>query len=305
MTFAIMITTHNRCADLRRTCAVLTSLSPPPDEVLICADGCTDDTVSMLVGGFPGFVVLENGERQGSVASRDRMLRLASADIVISLDDDSYPIDLDFLAKVGRVLEAHPEAAVVSFAEIRDRHCGDRPAPPRDERRGRYVAAYANCGAAMRREVYLKLAGFPTFFSHMYEEPDYALQCYGAGLAVWFEPEVAVRHHMSSVNRHEGRRQRLHARNELWSVLIRCPWPYLPIVALFRVWRQLRYAATQGFSDLLLQPAWWLSALRGLPRCFAGRSAVPWQTYWAWMKLARHPIGRRGELLVAIGGTTE
>ena len=47
MTFAIMIATHNRCADLRRTCAALTSLSPPPDQVLICADGCTDDTVSM------------------------------------------------------------------------------------------------------------------------------------------------------------------------------------------------------------------------------------------------------------------
>ncbi len=48
MTFTIMITTHNRCADLRRTCAALMSLSPPPGEVLICADGCTDATVSMV-----------------------------------------------------------------------------------------------------------------------------------------------------------------------------------------------------------------------------------------------------------------
>ena len=48
-------------------------------------------------------------------------------------------------------------------------------------RHGRYVAAYANCGAAMRRDVYLQLAGFPTFFGHMYEEPDYALQCYASG----------------------------------------------------------------------------------------------------------------------------
>jgi glycosyltransferase involved in cell wall biosynthesis len=97
MTFAIMITTHNRCADLRRTCAALTSLSPPPDEVLICADGCTDGTLSMVRREFPGFVVLENDKRQGSVASRDRMLRLATSDVVISLDDDSYPIDRVFL----------------------------------------------------------------------------------------------------------------------------------------------------------------------------------------------------------------
>jgi GT2 family glycosyltransferase len=303
MTFAIMIATHDRCADLRRTCMALTSLAPAPDEVLICADGCSDDTVSMVRREFPGFVVLENDGRQGSVASRDRMLRLASAEIVISLDDDSYPIDRDFLVRLSKVLDEHPEAAVVSFAAICEQDLRGRAASPRDECRGRYVAAYANCGAAMRREVYLRLAGFPAFFGHMYEEADYALQCYAAGFAVWFEPDLVVRHHMSSVNRHVGRRQRLHARNELWSVLLRCPWPYLPAVALFRVWRQLRYAATQSLFEVLLQPAWWLSAVRGLPQCVAGRAPAPWQTYWAWMKLARRQVDRRGELVVAVRGS--
>jgi GT2 family glycosyltransferase len=230
------------------------------------------------------------------------MLRLASSDVVISLDDDSYPIDPDFLARVDRVLAAHPEAAVISFAELRDRDAIEPAARSPDERPGRYVAAYANCGAAMRRDVYLRLAGFPTFFRHGYEEPDYALQCYTAGFAVWFETDLVARHHLSSVNRHEGRRQRLHARNELWSVFLRCPWPYLPAVALFRVWRQLRYAATQGLWDLLLQPVWWLSALGGLPRCIASRSPIPWPAYYGWMKLARQPVHRQVELARAVGG---
>ena len=173
------------------------------------------------------------------------MLRHASADIVISLDDDSYPIHPDFLARLRKALNAHPEAAVISF-QVRDDEGGDRAAASREDHSGRYVAAYANCGAAMRREVYLQLAGFPSFFRHGYEEPDYALQCYAAGRAVWFEPDLVVRHHMSSVNRDTGWRQRLHARNELWSVLIRCPWPYLPVVALFRVWRQLDMPPPRG-----------------------------------------------------------
>ena len=301
MTFTIMIATRNRCADLRLTCAMLMTLCPPPTEVLICADGCTDETIPMLRREFRGFFVLENQPGQGSVGSRDRMLRLACGDIVISLDDDSYPIDRDFLTRVKRVLEAHPEAAVVSFAEIRDHDCVDTMTPLEEAGRGRYVSAYANCGAAMRRDVSLRLAGFPAFFGHMYEEPDYALQCYAAGLAVWFEPSLTVRHHMSSANRHEGRRQRLHARNELWSVLIRCPWPYLPLVAAFRIWRQLRYAATQSLADVLLQPLWWLSALRGLPRCIAHRAPVPWPRYFAWMKLARRPVHRQVELTAAMG----
>ena len=101
MTFTIMIATHNRRADLRRTCAALTALSPPPDEVLICADGCTDGTVSMLAHEFPDFIVHENHGRQGSVAARDRMLRLACADIVVSLDDDSY-LDRAGFSRPGR-----------------------------------------------------------------------------------------------------------------------------------------------------------------------------------------------------------
>jgi len=43
-----MITTKKRAADLRRTLAVLRQLNPAPLEILITADGCTDDTVEML-----------------------------------------------------------------------------------------------------------------------------------------------------------------------------------------------------------------------------------------------------------------
>ena len=153
LTFTIMITTHDRCTDLRRACAALTALAPPPDEVLICADGCADDTVAMVGREFPGFVLLANAERQGSVASRDRMLRLASSHIVISLDDDSYPIDRDFLARVGQVLAQHPEAAVISFPEIRDENCREPAAPSRDGHPGplRRGVRQLRCRHASRR----------------------------------------------------------------------------------------------------------------------------------------------------------
>ena len=28
----------------------------------------------------------------------------------------------------------------------------------------------------------------------------------------------------------------------------------------------------------------------GLPQCRARRAAIPWRTYWAWMRLARRPL---------------
>ncbi len=141
----------------------------------------------------------------------------------------------------------------------------------------------------MRRDVYLKQLGFPQFFEHMYEEPDYALQCYANGYSVWFEPSLTVRHHMSPSNRESMRRHHLNARNELWSVWLRCPMPWLLFVSAYRVWRQFRYAWSEHLNWAINEPRWWVEAFRGLPHCLKRRSAIPWSVYYRWMRLARHP----------------
>jgi GT2 family glycosyltransferase len=290
MRVSVIIATHDRRDDLFKTCTRLDHMRPAADEVLICADACTDDTSRMVRTEFPGFTLLENDRSLGSVGSRDRLLRAATGDIVVSLDDDSYPMASDFFARIVRVFEMHPDAAVVSLPELRD---GGTFSDHRktDLSPGHCVSAYANCAAAMRRDVYLRLQGFPRFFVHMYEEPDYALQCYAAGCTAWFEPSLPVRHRCSVRNRSEIRRHHQNARNELWSVWLRCPWPWLPLVSAFRVWRQLRYAMTNGWSWVSREPLWWASALLGVARCAGAREAVPWRTYYRWMRLARARAG--------------
>ena len=281
-----MIATHDRCDDLRRTLRKLFELQPRADEILICADGCKDGTSEMVREGFPECKLLENKEQRGSVFSRDRLLRAAAGDIVASFDDDSYPLDKDFLKRAAELFAEESEVAVISFPEIRNdeefaHHTKTPSSPPH------LVSAYANCAAAMRRAAYLRSQGFPAFFEHMYEEPDYALQCYALGYEVRFEPSLPVRHHVSTNQREPIKRHHLNARNELWSVLMRCPFPYVMGVALFRIWRQFRYACSEGFGWAINEPRWWLSALRGIPECVRNRHAVPWRIYYAWMKLAR------------------
>ena len=48
MNITVMITTKNRAVDLEKTLGVLKGVDPQPLEVLITADGCSDDTVHML-----------------------------------------------------------------------------------------------------------------------------------------------------------------------------------------------------------------------------------------------------------------
>ena len=52
-TCAISIATHNRLPELRRTLGVIEALSPPPDEVHICADGCDDGTAEYVRDHYP------------------------------------------------------------------------------------------------------------------------------------------------------------------------------------------------------------------------------------------------------------
>ena len=60
----------------------------------------------------------------------------------------------------------------------------------------------------------------------MYQEPDYALQCVAAGYHVLFSPVITIRHHYSGHGRDEICVHHRHARNEFWSTLMRCPFPF-------------------------------------------------------------------------------
>ena len=95
--------------------------------------------------------------------------------------------------------------------------------------------SFANSGAVLRRSTYLQLPGFESRFFHMYEEPDYALQCVAAGYDVLFSPVITIRHHYSGEARDEMRVHHRHARNELWSTVMRCPFLFaLGILCLAR-----------------------------------------------------------------------
>src|SRR5262249_55093805 len=103
-----------------------------------------------------------------------------------------------------------------------------------------------------------------------------------------FEPVTIIRHHWTSLRRSHIRLHHFQARNELWSVLMRCPLPMLPAVALFRMARQFGYALSHGASWTVREPLWWAKCLAGAPRCLAGRKPIAWRGYLAWMKLLRN-----------------
>ena len=278
-----MITTKNRAGDLRRTCRVLQQLNPSPVEVLITADGCIDDTVKVARGEVAGVRLFVNELGQGSVASRDRMIREARGDLVLALDDDSYPEQLDCVSRIVPLFEQQPNLAVLHFPQRTDEY--PETLAQTDFGWQHLTRSFANSGAVLRRSTYLQLPGFESRFFHMYEEPDYALQCVAAGYDVLFSPVITIRHHYSGEARDEMRVHHRHARNELWSTVMRCPVLCALGILAWRVFSQFRYACKRGWSWVIREPKWWGQALSGIPYCVRKRRPVSWRGYKRWLQL--------------------
>lgn len=91
---SVIIPTHNRCTLLRRVLDVLSRQTEgtEPFEVVVVADGCVDDTGSMLAAypaPFPLKVVERGGE--GPAIARNAGAEQASGELLIFLDDDVEP----------------------------------------------------------------------------------------------------------------------------------------------------------------------------------------------------------------------
>jgi GT2 family glycosyltransferase len=288
LTCAVSIATRNRLPELRRTLGVVAALAPPPDEVLVCADGCDDGTAQWVRDTFPGATLIEHAEARGSIQSRIELMRAAVSDIVVSLDDDSYPIETDFIARVRELFAARPHVAVASLPQRTDEVPESLEA--RDFGPSRYVGNYINAAAAFRRDVYMQLEGWPAEFEHAYDESDYALQCLEAGWAVYHFTGATIRHHYTALERNEMRTHHRHARNEQWAAWRRCPFPEVLGVSLYRALSQLNYARKRGLGWVMREPRWWLMAWRGLPAIWKTRRPVSRRVYRRWLRLVREPM---------------
>src|SRR5947199_5292076 len=279
-----MITTRDRAEALGRTCEIIAALDPPPVEVLITVDACADDTMTVIRRHLPQAAVIINKNARGSVASRNVMMRQAKADLVFALDDDSYPEQIDCIALISRFFEKKPKLAVLHFPQRSDEY----PETLTQTEFGleHLTRSFANSGAVLRRSTYLQLPGFEPRFFHMYEEPDYGLQCVAAGYDVLFSAAITIRHHYSCKVLSEIRNHHRHARNELWSTLLRCPLPFALGIVIWRVASQFRYACKRGRSWVIREPLWWWQALAGVPYCLRTRRPVSWANYKRWLRLA-------------------
>jgi glycosyltransferase involved in cell wall biosynthesis len=187
---AVVIPTYNRGHAVFRTLRRIYACDPPPDETWVHIDAADGSLESAIMTAFPEVHVLTSSDRVGPGGGRHRCLMSCSSRYAVSLDDDSYPFDLDFFSSVASIFDEHPEVALVD-AQIWHR---DEKEIVRGHRMWPTLK-FTGCGHAVRVAAYRSTSGYlaePVAYG--VEENDLAMQLFARNLPLSRSETLRVFH---------------------------------------------------------------------------------------------------------------
>lgn len=187
---SVIIPTYNRGQTLLETLERILKCDPRPSEILVHVDEGDITTVPLISNVHESVKIYTAETRQGPGGGRNRLLPQCQCETIVSLDDDSYPIDEDFFARVPKVFAENPSVGVVAMKITHD----DEQLEPRMETRVE-VADFVGCGCAYRRSAIANIDGYvPLQPAYGMEEVDVALQVADRGYSIVLDHDLRIRH---------------------------------------------------------------------------------------------------------------
>jgi GT2 family glycosyltransferase len=263
-----------------------------PARIVIVGNGCPlPDYAERL--SLPGEVtLLEVDENLGCPGGRnqalERLREFGDVDIVVELDDDGLLVDADVLRRVRELFAADPKLGIVGFriadehGETQQRHVPRLGAS--DPMKGGYVTGFLGGGHGFRMAMLNEIGDWPAQFFFAHEETDVAWRAADAGWRILYAPELLLQHPKTSPARH-AIYYRVNARNRVWLVRRRLPWPLVPVH--LGVWILLTVLRTRSRAGLR---AWFGGFVEGLREPAGERRPMRWRTVWRLSRLGRPPI---------------
>jgi len=187
---AVVIPTYNRGMAALFVLDRIQACEPTPSEIWIHVDSADGALERELKRRFPDIRLLTSASRLGPGGGRHRCLLACTTPYAVSFDDDSYPVDRDFFARVEQLFVEHPQAAIFG-ASIWHRHEAEKA-----RREGLTASpSYIGCGYAIRVAAYRQVRGYlPRPVPYGMEENDLSLQLFAAGWRVYEASELRVFH---------------------------------------------------------------------------------------------------------------
>lgn len=278
-----IVTAHRRVDQLLVTLSKLEACRPRPDEILIHIDFGGTPCEAAVRRQFPHLGVVVSETPVGPGGGRNQLVDAAAHPIVASFDDDSYPIDPDYFARVAELFARVPAASVIG-AHVYHQHQAVAP----DLKTAEWVADFSGGACAYRREHFLATGGYvPLETAYGMEEVDLALRLHAHGRRVLQTRWLRVFHDTDLARHAEPGVTAASIRNLALLAYLRYPATHWLIglgQSFNRIWWLWRNGRRQGIVE----------GLSGIPRQLwqyrKFRRAVPAKQLRSYLSLRRHPI---------------
>ena len=283
LTATVIIATKNRRDEVVRAVESAVNQTAAP-EVIVLDDASDDGTAELIRERFPGVRVERSETSIGAPAQRNRGVRLAGGDVIISVDDDVLFTSPDI---VGQTLDdfGPPRIGAVAIPFINVNVSDDVwLKSPGD---GVWVGVhFRGCSCAFRRDLFLRLGGFRETLVHQGEESDFCLRLIDSGRVVRLGRSEPV-HHFDSPRRVRKRQTFYTARNNVLNVWTNVPPANMPLHLAATTFNTLRAGLREGTPGWTLQGllAGYAAAGRGLRE----RASISKQGYRAYRALKHAP----------------
>lgn len=185
-----IVTAYKRVERTLQTLARLDECVPPPAEILVHVDGNQVACEEAIRNGFPRVRVIVSTDNIGPGGGRNRLVAAAAHAWVASFDDDSFPIDGDYFARVVEILRDRPDASVLAAA-ITEK--GDTAQEARREIGA--AVHFGGGGAVYARDHFLATGGYvPLPVAYGMEEVDLCIRLIAHGRRIYYCPWLRVFH---------------------------------------------------------------------------------------------------------------
>jgi GT2 family glycosyltransferase len=295
---SVIIASKNRPESLVRCLRALSLIDDLVVEVLVTDDAGTGQLLEAFHDVPPTLLArirLTQQSSEGYIVARNRMVKAASSDYVLSLDDDAFLVESTGIRRGLEQLRADRSLAAVAFAQA-DADGTPWPAAMQPARVSYpcYAPAFIGFAALLHRQVFLDLGGFREQYIFYGEEKDYCLRALEAGYRILFLPDARVAHVIDPAGRHPSRYLRHVIRNDCLYALYNEPFPMMLATVPLRLQRYFtmrRAGAAPDKGGL----GWILRDLAAtLPETRRLRNPVRWTTIRKWRRLTRRPPAYRG-----------
>jgi len=234
---SVIIPTFMRSQKLKVCINKIFSCEPSPSEILVHIDYGDDETEAVIEESFPHVVILKSQSRQGPGGGRNRLIRAATHELVVSFDDDSFPVNKDFFQKTVELFERQTNLAILGCQIIEPSEAIESENLQLQE-----SASFIGCGCIYRKSYFLKTDGYlPLALAYGMEEVDISLQLLNIHGVIAKTSALRV-FHETDLERHASRSvNAAHIANTALLIFLRYPLNWFPY-GCFQVANRVIYA---------------------------------------------------------------